>query len=152
MKIEQILKTSKKLSSHKKIVVSILYTSGQLSNILNGILKPFDISLQQFNVLRILRGQQNEAVSLAVVQERMINKMSNTTRLIDKLVNKGLVYKEINSSNRRKIDINITNEGLEILDYVDTLIEEAEKHIVNKLSEKENLKKKKQANISFQLL
>ncbi|MDU8885349.1 MarR family transcriptional regulator [Yeosuana sp. MJ-SS3] len=137
MKIEQILKTSKKLSSHKKIVVSILYTSGQLSNILNGILKPFDISLQQFNVLRILRGQQNEAVSLAVVQERMINKMSNTTRLIDKLVNKGLVYKEINSSNRRKIDINITNEGLEILDYVDTLIEEAEKHIVNKLSEKE---------------
>jgi DNA-binding MarR family transcriptional regulator len=137
MKIEQILKTSKKLSSHKKIVVSILYTSGQLSNILNGILKPFDISLQQFNVLRILRGQQNEAVSLAVVQERMINKMSNTTRLIDKLVKKGLVYKEINSSNRRKIDINITNEGLEILDYVDTLIEEAEKHIVNKLSEKE---------------
>ena len=143
MKIEQILKTSKKLSSHKKIVVSILYTSGQLSNILNGILKPFDISLQQFNVLRILRGQQNEAVSLAVVQERMINKMSNTTRLIDKLVNKGLVYKEINSSNRRKIDINITNEGLEILDYVDTLIEEAEKHIVNKLSEKEKDKIKR---------
>ena len=137
MKIEQILKTNKKLSSTKKIIVSILYSSGQLSNVLNSILKPFDISLQQFNVLRILRGQQNESVSLAVVQERMINKMSNTTRLIDKLIKKGLVQKDINQTNRRKIDINITKEGLEILDYVDNLIEEAEKDIVKNLSEEE---------------
>ncbi|HMB99577.1 MAG TPA: MarR family transcriptional regulator [Flavobacteriaceae bacterium] len=137
MKIEKILKTNTKLSSHKKIVISVLYSSSQFSNILNGILKPFDISLQQFNVLRILRGQQKKAISLAVVQERMINKMSNTTRLIDKLIKKGLVQKNINSTNRRKIDISITNEGLEILDYVDTLIDEAEKDIVKELSEKE---------------
>lgn len=137
MKIEKILKTNTNLSPHKKIVVSILYSSSQISNILNGILKPFDISLQQFNVLRILRGQKRTAASLAVVQERMISKMSNTTRLIDKLVKKGLVNKNINSSNRRKIDISITSEGLEILDYVDTLIDNAEKDIVNKLSENE---------------
>jgi DNA-binding MarR family transcriptional regulator len=137
MKIEQILKTSSQLPSSKKIVVSILYSSGQLSNILNSILKPFDISLQQFNVLRILRGQQNKPVSLTIVQERMISKMSNTTRLIDKLIKKKLVIKNINSTNRRKIDISITNEGLEILEYVDQLIDEAEKQIVNKLSEKE---------------
>jgi len=137
MKIEQILKTSSPLPSSKKIVVSILYSSGQLSNILNSILKPFDISLQQFNVLRILRGQQNKPVSLTIVQERMISKMSNTTRLIDKLIKKKLVIKNINSTNRRKIDISITNEGLEILEYVDQLIDEAEKQIVNKLSEEE---------------
>jgi len=137
MKIEKILKTNTKLSSHKKIVISVLYSSSQFSNILNGILKPFDISLQQFNVLRILRGQQNKPVSLTIVQERMISKMSNTTRLIDKLIKKGLVQKNINSTNRRKIDISITNEGLEILDYVDTLIDEAEKDIVKELSEKE---------------
>ena len=93
MKIEQILKTSSPLPSSKKIVVSILYSSGQLSNILNSILKPFDISLQQFNVLRILRGQQNKPVSLTIVQERMISKMSNTTRLIDKLIKKNLLLK-----------------------------------------------------------
>lgn len=137
MKIEQILKTKKELSSHKKIVVSILYTNSQLSNLLNGILKPFDISLQQFNVLRILRGQENKPVSLSVVQERMISKMSNTTRLIDKLIKKGLVQKDINQTNRRKVDINITKEGLEILNYVDNLIEKAEEDIVKKLSEEE---------------
>jgi len=67
----------------------------------------------------------------------MISKMSNTTRLIDKLIIKGLVEKNINLTNRRKIDISITNEGLEILDYVDALIDKAEKDIVKKLSEKE---------------
>jgi len=137
MKIEKILKTNTKLSPHKKIVVSILYSSSQLSNTLNGILKPFDISLQQFNVLRILRGQNKSAVSLAVVQERMISKMSNTTRLIDKLIKKKLVQKNINATNRRKIDISITSEGLEILDYVDALIDKAEENIVNKLTGKE---------------
>jgi len=137
MRIEDILKTSRSLSLNKRIIVNLLYTNNQLSNKLNDILKSYDISLQQFNVLRILRGQKNKPASLAMVQERMISKMSNTTRLIDKLIKKRFVEKDVNQENKRKIDIHITNEGLELLNYVDPIIDKTEKNIVSKLTQAE---------------
>ena len=137
MEIEDLLKTNSDLPLSKKAVVSILYTNSFVNNILNDVLKPFDISIQQFNVLRILRGQHGAPASLETVQDLMVNKMSNTTRLIDKLIKKGFVKKTINKKNRRKIDITISKEGLNLLDIIDKLIDDAEKKIIDSLKNDE---------------
>ncbi|MGC6430007.1 MAG: MarR family winged helix-turn-helix transcriptional regulator [Jejuia sp.] len=137
LKIEEVLKIDAKIPLSKSIIVNVLYTYGVINGTLNRVLKPFDISSQQFNVLRILRGQQGKPVNLGTVQDRMINKMSNTTRLIDKLVEKNLVKKSTDTVNRRKIDIRITTEGLNFLNDIDTLIDDKEVEITSQLSKKE---------------
>jgi len=137
MHIESILKISSDLSLSKKAVINVLFTYGIINKTLNDVLKPFDISIQQFNVLRILRGQHEKPISLETLQELMINKMSNTTRLIDKLIKKKYVKKNINKTNRRKIDITITHEGLKLLDIVDAIIESTEKKIIGSLTDEE---------------
>ncbi|MFS4482135.1 MarR family winged helix-turn-helix transcriptional regulator [Hyunsoonleella sp. 2307UL5-6] len=137
MRIEDILKINANISLPKSVIVNVLYTNGLINAELNKALKPSDVSLQQFNVLRILRGQNGVAASLSDVQERMITKMSNTTRLVDKLIKKGLVEKQINKKNKRKIDISITAEGLSFLSDIDILIENKEVEMVSALSDKE---------------
>ena len=137
MSIESVLKINSDLPLSKKAVINLLYTYGIVNKSLNDVLKPFDISIQQFNVLRILRGQHEKPITLETVQELMINKMSNTTRLIDKLILKKYVEKKINKINRRKIDITITQEGLKLLDIIDTLIDSTEKNIMSSLSDDE---------------
>lgn len=137
MHIESILKISSDLPLSKNAIINLLYTYGIVNKTLNDVLKPFDISIQQFNVLRILRGQHEKPISLETIQELMINKMSNTTRLIDKLILKKYVKKKINKTNRRKIDITITQEGLKLLDVIDTLIDSTEKKIMSSLTDEE---------------
>ena len=86
----------------KNTVVGMLKAGNKAEKYLNGTLKPFEVSLQQFNVLRILRGRKGKAANLNTVQQRMIHKMSNTSRLIDKLIEKKLVERDICRDNRRK--------------------------------------------------
>ena len=123
LRIEQLLKTNSSLPLSKKTVVALLYTSNFINSKLNDVLKPYDVSIQQFNVLRILRGQNGQPASLTIIQERMISKMSTTTRLVDKLIKKGFVEKDINIENRRKTDIHITKDGLNFLVKANDLIE-----------------------------
>ncbi len=137
MKIEDILKTNNNLPLHKKVVVNLLFTYGLVNGKLNEILKPYDVSIQQFNVLRILRGQSGCPVTLATIQERMINKMSNTTRLVDKLIKKEYVTKSKNEHNKRKIDIIITQQGLDFLNKIDGLVETAERESTKPLTPNE---------------
>lgn len=137
MKIEDILKTNSNLPLHKKVVINLLFTYGLVNGKLNEVLKPFDISTQQFNVLRILRGQKGQPVTLAAIQERMINKMSNTTRLVDKLIKKEYVSKSKNAINKRKIDIVITQQGLNFLNNIDDLVEAAERESTSALTANE---------------
>ena len=99
----------------KHAIISILKTSAFISEILLSGLKPYEISEQQFNVLRILRGQKGIAANLSTVQDRMVHKMSNTTRLIDKLIQKKLVKRNVCVKNRRKIELFITEDGLDFL-------------------------------------
>lgn len=139
MKIENLLKTSSNLPLSKKVIVNILYTYGIVNGKLNDVLKPYDISIQQFNVLRILRGQNGKPASLSTVQERMINKMSNTTRLVDKLIKKKYVERKINQTNKRKIDIIITNQGIDFLNEIDNLIDSTEQDLVDSLTKDETL-------------
>ena len=137
--LEIALKINKNIPLEKRAVVNILYTYGIISHKLNDVLKPFDLSIQQFNVLRILRGQNGKPASLEIVQERMINKMSNTTRLIDKLIKKKYVQKSINKSNKRKIDISITQDGQIFLEEIDKLIDSTESEIMSSLNNEERL-------------
>ena len=137
MRIEDILKISKEIPLSKQVIVNLLYTYGQVNSKLNKVLKPYDVSIQQINVLRILRGRQGEPTTLNLLQERMINEMSNTTRLVDKLVSKALVKKQKNTTNKRKVNISITKEGLQLLNNIDELIDSAETQMVSSLTHKE---------------
>jgi DNA-binding MarR family transcriptional regulator len=125
----------------KQIIISILETNCKVLEILGQALKPYEISLQQFNVLRILRGQKGVPANLSTVQERMVNRMSNTTRIIDKLIDKNFVQRNICEKNRRKIELFITDEGMCLLKVVDPVVDKAEKQITQALrsDEQENL-------------
>jgi len=103
----------------KKAVLNILYTQNILTDSFNEILKPYDLSGEQYNVLRILRGQKGLPANMFVIQERMIAKTSNTTRLVDKLLLKEFVTRKVCPENRRKIEVEITQKGLDVLTLLD---------------------------------
>lgn len=132
---EQIQTTSMPLS--RKLSINLLYTANWANDILAEALKPHDLSLQQFNVLRILRGQKGKPANLSTINDRMVTKMSNTTRLVDKLIKKGFVVREVCPSNRRKVEIRITEKGLEYLKTMDPAVETAERKITAHLNTNE---------------
>ena len=109
MTIEDVVQT-KTLPLSRKLTINLLYSANWASDIITEALKPFGISLQQFNVLRILRGQKKQPANLSTINSRMISKMSNTTRLVDKLITKGYTERSICTSNRRKVEITITEK------------------------------------------
>lgn len=118
----------------KNTVVGILKAGSKVEEHIGEVLKTYDISLQQFNVLRILRGRKGKPANLQTVQKRMIHKMSNTTRLVDKLIIKKLVVRKTCKENRRKIEITITDQGLDVLSNLDTKIQKTEATILKQLS------------------
>lgn len=120
--------------SPKDVVIEIIKSNCRVGEELAQALKPYEISLQQFNVLRILRGQKGVAANLSTVQERMVNRMSNTTRLIDKLIDKNYVKRTICEKNRRKIELFITKKGMKILEKIDVVVDKAELKITQRLS------------------
>ncbi len=121
----------------KDTVISILTSGYRANDELSAMFKTHGISLPQFNVLRILRGRKGEAANLSTIQERMIHKMSNTTRLIDKLIEGGYVNRFVCEKNRRKIEIFITKKGLELLNTLDIQLETKEQFLINNLNDKE---------------
>ena len=121
----------------KDTVIRILTSGYKANDELSAMFKTHGISLPQFNVLRILRGRKGEAANLSTIQERMIHKMSNTTRLIDKLIEGGYVNRFICEKNRRKIEIFITKKGLELLNTLDIQLETKEQFLINNLNDKE---------------
>ena len=125
----------------KDTVISILTSGYQVNDELSAMFKTHGISLPQFNVLRILRGRKGEAANLSTIQEQMIHKMSNTTRLIDKLIEGGYVNRFVCEKNRRKIEIFITKKGLELLKNLDQQLETKEQFLLNYIenNEKEEL-------------
>jgi len=119
MSIEEDIRQEKFENEFHKVAVNILFTSSWLYNINANRLRPHDITPEQYNVLRILRGSHPKAMMLADVTGRMIDKSSNATRLVEKLRLKGLVKREICEGNRRQVDIFITDKGLSLLKKVD---------------------------------
>ena len=137
MNIEDHIKTSGQLPTSRRLLISLLYTANQINDQIGEALKPFDISIPQFNVLRILRGQKGKPANLRTIQDRMVSKMSNTTRLVDKLILKELVERVICEENRRKVEISITQKGMNLLTRIDPVVDSAEKEITNRLQPEE---------------
>ncbi len=135
--LNDILKTNANLSLPQATVINIFHSSIWIKDDFLLQLKPYELSLEQFNVLRILRGQKGNAINLQDIQERMISKMSNTTRLVDKLIKKKFVKRTICKTNRRKVEILITDLGLKTLKIVDPIIDETEKNITKNLTQEE---------------
>jgi DNA-binding MarR family transcriptional regulator len=137
MKIEETIKSSVAMKPSKKAVLNIIYTQNDIHERFLEILKPYDLSSEQYNVLRILRGQKGKPANMSVIQERMLAKTSNTTRLVDKLLIKELVTRTVCQENRRKIEVLITTKGLSILTELDPKVIDFEKNIVQNLSNSE---------------
>ena len=134
MKIEDEIKSTIPMDIAKKVVLNLSFTRNVLNDSFQELLKPFDLSGEQYNVLRIIRGQKGKPVNMCDIQERMIAKNSNTTRLIDKLLLKEMVTRNECPENRRKIEILITPKGLDILTKLDPIVIEYENHFANKLT------------------
>lgn len=115
MKIEEAIKQKEFKSEHQKLFINILYTANWLNNETLKILKPFGLSPQQYNVLRILKGQHPNSITVNNIIDRMLDKNSNASRLVDKLKQKELVEREICAEDRRQVDVKITNKGLQLL-------------------------------------
>jgi DNA-binding MarR family transcriptional regulator len=134
MKIEQEIKSTITIDMSKKVLLNISFTRNVISDKFQELIKPYDLSGEQYNVLRILRGQKGKPANMSVIQERMIAKNSNTTRLIDKLLLKEMVTRKECPENRRKIEILITQKGLDILEELDPLVVRHENDFAKKLT------------------
>tara|TARA_R110002167_G_scaffold3198_5_gene15428 strand:+ start:125 stop:571 length:447 start_codon:yes stop_codon:yes gene_type:complete len=137
MNVEEVIKTNKKMPLAKRTLIHVALVANKLDEEVSAVLKPFDISIQQFNVLRILRGQNGKPANLSTINDRMVTKMSNTTRLVDKLILKNFVNRTICLKNRRKVEIIITEAGLNFLNEIDGILFEAEKKILKNFSDAE---------------
>ena len=118
MKIEEAIKTRKFTTSREKALVNILYTYGWLFNKEKDSFKPFGITPQQYNVLRILKGQYPKSISTCDIKERMLDKNSDASRLVDRMFTNGLVERTVSEFDKRKVDIKISERGIDLLQRV----------------------------------
>ncbi|MFT4984232.1 MAG: DNA-binding MarR family transcriptional regulator [Flavobacterium sp.] len=131
------MKTTTILNNSKRIILNVLYAQNVINEKFNEVLRPYDLSGEQFNVLRILRGQKGNPANMSVIQERMIAKTSNTTRLVDKLLLKKFVTRKVCLENRRKIEVLITQKGLLVLEELEPKVVEHEQHFSKNLNTEE---------------
>ena len=106
-------------NEYHRASVNILFTYGWLMEQIKNFLEPFDITPQQFNILRILRGSYPKPLSTLQLRDRLLDKMSDTSRIVDRLVVKGLVKKAISAKDRRLVDITISDKGRKLLQKLD---------------------------------
>ncbi len=123
MKLEEEIKQEKFKSEHHKLMINLLFTSSWLQRMQLSVMRPYDLTPPQYNILRILRGSKGEMVNLGEITSRMIDRSSNTSRLIDKLVTKKWVSRKICPNDRRQSEICITKEGLKVLEQLDKPID-----------------------------
>jgi len=137
MKIEEEIKQKKFKSVHHKAHINLLFTASWLSQHSAKLLKPYKLSWQQFNILRILRGINPEPATIKLLTERMIDKMSNASRLVEKLMQKGYVERKTCPYDRRRVDIRITGQGLKVLEDISGILEEGLNRKMDSLSQED---------------
>jgi hypothetical protein len=124
VKIEEELKQDKFTSAIHKAIVNIMFTDGWLSNHLRDVFKNHNLTPQQYNVLRILRGKYPEALNPSDIKSVMLDKNPDLTRLCDRLLTRKLIDRCIDGDNRRKMNIRITEDGLNMLNLIDPIMVE----------------------------
>jgi DNA-binding MarR family transcriptional regulator len=109
-------------NEYQKSVLNLIYTFNWMNEKLNRSFKPYEVTQQQFNILRILRGA-GKPLSTLQIRQRMLDKMSDTSRIVDRLIIKGLVKKSISEEDRRLVDVQLTDKGKKLLQQMDSLNE-----------------------------
>ena len=131
MKIEDEIKQSAFKSEYHKAYINLLFTSNWLQQEQSQLFKPFGVTLPQYNVLRILRGQYPKPATVTLLIERMLDKTSNASRIVDKLEAKELVTRKQCPNDRRTVDVLITEKGLALLKEMDALDDESKPGLRN---------------------
>lgn len=121
MTIEERIKQSRFKNAHHKLAVNLMYTTNKLESFLKEVFKKEEITLQQYNILRILRGSRPNPLSTLQIRERMMHKMSDTSRIVDRLLMKKLVTKKVSADDNRLVDVRITEKGLKLLQNLDDI-------------------------------
>ncbi|WP_235298411.1 MarR family winged helix-turn-helix transcriptional regulator [Portibacter marinus] len=141
MKLEEEIKQSKFNSEHHKLVLNLMYTFNWLEKPIKFAVSKHKITIPQYNILRILKGSSPNPLSPRDIKKVMIHKKSDLTRLLDRLVSKDLAHRSICPSNRRKMDITITEKGLELLEKLNPEIAKvSDERIAKNISESEAIK------------
>ena len=136
MELGKEIKQTKFSDEYQKAMLNVLYTGNWVNSMHTRFFKQYAISPQQYNILRILKGQHPKPASVNLLIERMLDKMSNASRLVEKLRQKNLVERVVSETDRRQVDVSITNEGIALLDTIHndaSILEEC----FRKLSEEE---------------
>ena len=134
-KIEDAIQQKEFKDQFNKAVVNLIYTHSYLVTAQSVLFKPHELSPEQYNVLRILKGQNGVPTTVSSIQDRMLNKMSNASRLVEKLKMKGLVERTECPADRRQVDILITEKGLELLKTIQKQVEENNVQYINLTNE-----------------
>lgn len=138
MKIEEEIRQQKFRDSYQKVAINLLFTAGWLEGKQQEFFKPYGVTPQQFNILRILRGQHPKSISGVDIKSRMLDKNSDVSRMLDRLAKKLLITKSQCPDDKRATNVQITIPGLELLKTIDRKLEQTEKTSLA-LSEEEAL-------------
>ncbi|HHG84178.1 MAG TPA: MarR family transcriptional regulator [Bacteroidetes bacterium] len=120
----------------QKAIINVMYTSNWINAAHHEMLKTYELSTPQYNILRILRGQHPKPATIRLLTQRMLDKMSNASRLVERLRIKGMVERDICASDRRQVHVRITDRGLELLRRIDATMDE-EAHQFENITEEE---------------
>lgn len=131
MRIEDEIKQTKFRNDHQRAVVNLIYTTNWLEARQEELFKPFGITTTQYNILRILRGQAGKSISGADIRERMLERNSDISRLLDRMEKKKLIRRNQCPNDKRAADVHITDSGLNILQNIDTEIDKREKETIH---------------------
>jgi len=136
LKLEDEIQQKKFKSIQQKLMLNLIYTTNWLTAKQDSLFKDSDITVQQYNVLRILRGQYPNPCSIKLIKERMLDRMSDTSRIVDKLLTKKLLQRNECPNDRRSVNVIITDEGLALLKSLDH-VDELSKQMLKSLSTEE---------------
>lgn len=137
MKLEEAIAQDSFPSEHQKLIINLIYTHNWMVSHIKSFLSNYDLTIQQFNILRIIRGQYPNPVTVNLLKERMLDKMSDASRVVERLRVKGFVERQKSAGDRRTVEIQITEAGLSILKQIDNNSDFLNNGLLANLSEEE---------------
>lgn len=137
MKVEHVIKSQKITTNELRAAITIFYTNNWLFEKHKKFFKKYALTNQQYNVLRILRGQHPNPASISLIKDRMLDKMSDTSRLVERLIKQNLAVREMSATDKRSVDVKISDAGLKLLEQIDNDMPTMDNVIKKNLSEAE---------------
>jgi len=139
MKIQNEIKQGKAFrNAYHKTTVNLIFTGRWIVNLHNELFKTFGITIQQYNILKILKGQYPKSITVKLIRDRMLDKMSDASRIVENLRKKNLLARDLNMDDRRRVDVIITREGLDLLYLIEEKGSDTMDNFLSKLNQHEN--------------